>query len=313
MALTRELIVANAVLAGLSDEQIQAIETLSQNDENSVMANRIGQIYGDLDRDILTSSGMPKNGTEKTYDYAKRVVGELKAKAEGIKDYEKRLNEIDKEKKRLEKVIEENGADAETKKALTQAQKDLEAIKKQYNELNTKYGELEKNHATELFGLKIEGEINSAISGLKFKQDFPESATKVLLAQAIEKVKSMNPEYIDDGRGGKMLVFKDETGAIVRNPNNQLNPFSAGELLSRELETMGILDTGRNIGGAGGKQTLMDQKGKITLSGVRTQTEAYEVIAQNLMAQGFANGTQKFDDAMAEAWKDNNISQLPEQ
>lgn len=43
----------------------------------------------------------------------------------------------------------------------------------------------------------------------------------------------MNPEYIDDGKGGKILAFKDETGAIMRNPNNQLNPFGASDLLQK--------------------------------------------------------------------------------
>lgn len=38
--LTREIIVANAALAGLTDEQITAITTLSQNDENSVIAKK---------------------------------------------------------------------------------------------------------------------------------------------------------------------------------------------------------------------------------------------------------------------------------
>ena len=37
MALTREILVANAALSGLTDEQINAITTLSQNDENSVI------------------------------------------------------------------------------------------------------------------------------------------------------------------------------------------------------------------------------------------------------------------------------------
>ena len=38
--LTREILVANAALSGLSDEQITAITTLSQNDENSVIAKK---------------------------------------------------------------------------------------------------------------------------------------------------------------------------------------------------------------------------------------------------------------------------------
>ena len=42
--LTREILVANAALAGLTDEQIAAITTLSANDENSVIAKKTGEI-----------------------------------------------------------------------------------------------------------------------------------------------------------------------------------------------------------------------------------------------------------------------------
>lgn len=36
--LTREILAANAQLSGLTEEQIKAIITLSENDENSVIA-----------------------------------------------------------------------------------------------------------------------------------------------------------------------------------------------------------------------------------------------------------------------------------
>ena len=51
--LTREILIANAALSGLTDEQISAITTLSANDENSVIAKKTGEIYGGLDADIL--------------------------------------------------------------------------------------------------------------------------------------------------------------------------------------------------------------------------------------------------------------------
>lgn len=65
--LTREILIANAALSGLTDEQIAAITTLSANDENSVIAQKTGEIYGGLDADILAASGIAKNGTEKTF------------------------------------------------------------------------------------------------------------------------------------------------------------------------------------------------------------------------------------------------------
>lgn len=45
--LTREILIANAALAGLTDEQIAAITTLSANDENSVIAKRRAKFTAD--------------------------------------------------------------------------------------------------------------------------------------------------------------------------------------------------------------------------------------------------------------------------
>jgi hypothetical protein len=43
MALTIDVLRANAALAGLTDEQLTAITTLSVNDENSVIAKKTGE------------------------------------------------------------------------------------------------------------------------------------------------------------------------------------------------------------------------------------------------------------------------------
>ena len=316
MALTVEILKANAALAGLTDEQLAAITTLSANDENSVIAQKTGKIYGDLDADILAATGVAKNGTEKTYDYAKRVLSEFKTKAESATTLSTQIESLTKEKARLEKAIADGATDAETAKALKQAKADLTAITTQFNDLKTKYDQAEQTHTTELFGIRVEMALQTATAGLKFKAGLPESATKVLLSQAVDKIKGMNPEFIDDGKGGKVLAFKDENGAIMRNPNNQLNPYTPGDLLTRELETMGILDKGRQAGG-GGTVPLAGGSGgagggTIDVSGAKTRVEAYDAIAANLMSQGLTAGSEKFDAAMKQAWTDNNIAALPE-
>lgn len=316
MALTIDVLRANAALAGLTDEQLTAIATLSVNDENSVIAKKTGEIYGGLDADILAVSGVAKNGTEKTFDYAKRVLTEFKTKVEGANGLQSQIDGLTKEKARLEKAIADGATDAETAKALKQAKADLQSVTTQYNDLKTKYDQAEQTHANEVFGIRVETALQTATAGLKFKAGLPESATKVLLGQAIDKIKGMHPEYIDDGKGGKMLAFKDETGAIMRNPNNQLNPYTPGDLLTRELETMGILDKGRQAagggtippaggGGAGGNIT-------VDISGAKTRVEAYDAITATLEQQGLKVGTAEFDAGMQQAWKDNNISALPE-
>ena len=156
MALTIDVLRANAALAGLTDEQLTAITTLSVNDENSVIAKKTGEIYGGLDADILAVSGIAKNGTEKTFDYAKRVLTEFKTKVEGANGLQSQIDSLTKEKARLEKAIADGATDAETAKALKQAKADLQSVTTQYNDLKTKYDQAEQTHTNEVFGIRVE-------------------------------------------------------------------------------------------------------------------------------------------------------------
>lgn len=308
MALTTELLNANAALSGLTDEQKTAIVEMSKNDETTVIGQKTGEIYGGLDADILAASGIAKNGAEKTYDYAKRVIGEIKGQAGNAAQLQTQISELTKEKTRLEKVIADGGADAETKKALNKATADLANVTKEYGELKTKYDNAEAEHQKALFGLKLDGEFAKATAGLKFKADLPASVTSVILDQAIAKVKGFNPEYIDDGNGGKVLAF-NENGTTMRNPENNLRPYTATELVEKELRTMGVLETGRKQPGAGSDPNAGGGSGSgsgtVDLSGARSQNEAHEIIAKQLMSQGLVNGSTEFAKAMEQAWKDN--------
>ena len=312
MALTTELINGNAILNALTDEQKAIIIEMSRNDEASVIGQKTGEIYGGLDADILAASGIAKNGTEKTYDYAKRVIGEIKEKAGKLDESLKQIDALSAEKARLEKVIADGGADAETKRQLTQAQTDLASVTKSFTELKAQYDEQKENHVKELFGIKLDSEFSRATSGLKFRADIPQNVTDVIVSQAIAKVKGMYPEYIDDGKGSKILAFKDaENGAIMRNPEKNLNPYTASELVEKELKTMGVLESGRKQGGAGTKPQGGNGSGSIDIAGARTQDEAYEAIASSLMAQGMTIGSNEFETAMSKAWAANNVKSLP--
>lgn len=312
MALTSELIRANAALAGLSDAQVAAITEMSRNDEDSVIGQKTGEIYGGLDNDIVATSGIAKDGTEKTYDYAKRVITTLKQGSDSLAAKQKEVDALTKEKTRLEGVIASGGSDAETKKALTKAQADLANVTKEYTTLKTKFDNQESEHARQLLDVKMEGEFNKASASVKFKADLPKAVTDVLLAQAIAKVKGMNPEYIDDGKGGKVLAFM-QNGTPLRNPDTNLNPYTASELVQKELKEMGVLEAGRTQTGAGSGGQRGGQEGGQTydLTGARTQTEASEIITKQLLAQGKVIGSKEYQEAFGKAWKDNNIKSLP--
>ena len=315
MALTTELLNANALTSGLTDEQKNAITEMSKNDETAVIGQKVGEIYGGLDNDILSASGIAKNGTEKTYDYAKRVIGELKSQGGDIAAKQKEIDALTKEKTRLEGVIASGGSDAETKKALNQAKADLANVTKEYTDLKTKFDAAEQTHAKQLMDVRMEGEFAKASSGIKFKADLPKTVTDVLMGQAVAKVKAMNPEYIDDGKGGKVLAFM-ENGTPKRNPERNLNPYTASELVEKELRDMGVLETPRKQTGGGTDPNAGKNKDtviSVDISVARSQNEVNEIITKQLLDQGLTIGSQKFQEAMTKAWTDNSahIKSLP--
>lgn len=307
--LTTEIIKADASLASLTDEQINAITTLSQNDENSVIGARFGEVYRTFDENIAKASGIARNGDEKTYVYLDRVLGELKTKGDEMQG---RVDDLTKENARLQKALADGAGDAETKKALQQAQKDLASVTSQYNALKTDYDKLGAEHKQEILGMKIDTEIASAMQGLKFKAGFPQSVTDVILNNVISNMKGMNPEFIDDGNGGSVLAFKDKQGAVLRNPENQLNPFTASDLLRRELKQMGVLDEGVHQTGSGSEPpTTKNDSSAVDMTGARTRTEASEIISKQLLSRGMVKGSKEYQDAFNEAWTINNVAKLP--
>ena len=306
------MIAADAALSGLTDEQKNAICLMSKNDEEVTIGNRFREVYNQLDATIAKETGIARNGDEKTYLYLERAAKTLAAKVNSVDGLNAKVNDLTKERDRLQKALEEGG-DETTKRQLAQATKDLDSVRKQYDELKAQFEEQKINHAAEMLGVKIDNELSKTLGQLKFKADFPKAAVDTLKDQAIAKVKGMSPEYIDDGKGGKRLVFKGEDGDTLRNSENHLEPFTAGELLTRELKAMGIIDEGRQQPGTGTKPPKSQEHGgtPVDVSMARTQREADDIIHNQLNAQGLTRGSKAYQDAYDAAWKDNNISQLP--
>lgn len=311
MALTKELLKSNAPLATLTDEQLGAIVTLSENDLNAEISKKFGEVYRQLDQSIKTATGIDREGDEKTYKYLERAVAKMKSTLGDTSALQTQIDSLTAEKTRLEQEVAKGGSE-ELRSQLSNVKAELANTKTEYTKLQTKMAEQEKNHKKEMLTVKVSGEIGQAAAGLTFKKEIPQSALNVLLEQARAKVLGMNPDYIDDGKGGKRLVFRGEDGAIKNNPNNQLNPYTAGELLSELLTD--VLAPKQNVGGAGSTQPPVGGGGagvSVDLSSARTRTEASDIITNQLLAQGIAVGTQEFQEKMDQAWKDNNIASLP--
>ena len=310
--ITNEMLNGDAVLNTLTDEQKTAIVAMSKNDEEVVIGNRFREVYNQLDATIARETGIARNGDEKTYLYLERAAKTLAAKANSVDGLNAKVADLTKEREKLQKALSEGGADEQVTKQLAQAKKDLASVTQSYTELKASFDKSKAEHEAELLGIRIDNELAVARGVVKVKGDLPQQVTEAIMRQTVDKIKGMSPEYIDDGNGGKRLVFKDNDGAIIRNQEKQLEPITAGDLLTRELKAMGILDEGRKAAGRG--TTPPTPKGDsvpVDVSTARTQTEAQDIIARQLMTKGMVNGSKDFQAAMDAAWKDNNISALP--
>lgn len=309
MALTRELITQQSALSSLTDEQINAITTLSANDEDSVIGRRIGEIYRNMDDTIAQSLGIQRNGDEKTYNYLSRAAKEFSGKYSDYDTIKTTLEHEKQENARLNKLVKDGAADKELQTKYDQTSAELASTKQTYSQLQQQFAEEQKKHTSEMLSLQIDNDLKSALAGLKFKANLPKTAVDALTLTAIAAVKGMNPDYITSPEG-KRLVFRDKDGGVLNNPQNQLNPYTASELLSQQLKSLGVLDEGRQQGGGGTQPNPAGanhnaQIFSADLSSAKTRVEADEIIERELMRQGLTRGTAKFQEEMLRVRQEN--------
>lgn len=308
MALTEALLRANAGLATLTDEQVQAIVELSRNDENTVIGTKIGELHGRYDADVLAITGVEKNQGEKSYDYVKRILGDYKQKAETSQSLNTTITSLKEEIEGYKKTIAEGKGNEEIAKQLKDAQKQLADTKNlleaKNNDWQDKYNVLSKQYQDSL----VDAEFNQALSAIKIKSVYPESVQQTLIDAAKRTVLAKaKPEWVESD-GKKSLVFRDASGEIMTNKQNKLNPFTAGELLLDELKDV-IEVAGKKKGTGtnnhqGGGQTL-------DLTGITNQVDADEAISKHLMQNGYTRGSQEFSAKAQELRRENQVEKLP--
>ena len=305
--LTEELIKKS--VSGLTDEQVKSIVELSKNDENTVIATKIGEIYGGLDKDILEVSGVEKNSGEKTYDYAKRVIAKLK---KGSPEIEEKLKALEAEKTDLEKKLKASAGDDVLKQKLADTEKRLSDLQAKYeadiNEWKTKVSDIENKTVK----IRVENEFDKALMGLRFKDEkiIPPAVRDAYIQNAKSAILSeLKPDFIDDGKGGRRLIFRDADGQIKNNPENKLNPYTAQELIQERVKD--ILDFGKKQNGAGSNGKHGGQSTVLDLSGVGTQLEADEKIQEYLLRKGLTKDNPKFAEEQAKIREENKVVELP--
>lgn len=311
--LTIEMLRQSSALSGLSDDQLRAIAEMSKNDENTVIATKIGTLHGQYDTDIFSITGIAKKDGEKSYDYAKRVISDYKTKVESIKSIKGELDAAKSQVADLQAKLEKNAGN----ETLTQQLKDAKAQVTQLQaQLQTKESEFtakKTEFETTLKNTHVDYAFQAATAGLKFKTGITEPIQKTLLnAAKAEILAKGTPDFIDDGQGGKKLVIRGADGNILNNPKNNLNPYTLQELVM-ETSLKDVVDTGRQQpgggtippAGGGGKGGMLD------LSGVKSQVEADKTIESYLLSNGLTRDSQEFADQLMQLRTENNVDNLP--
>lgn len=310
--LTTEMLRQNTSLAGLTDAQLTAIATMSQNDENTVIGTKIGALHGQYDADILSITGIKKNDGEKSYDYAKRVLSEYKKQIASTATIQAQLANANKEVETLKQKLADGAGDEQLKQQLKDAKAQVTQLQTQ---LTTKEAEFKKNLAeleTKNLNTRVDFAFETATTGLKFKDGITDAVKKILLDSAKAEVLAKGtPDFIDDGKGGKKLVFRGADGNVLNNPKNNLNPYTIEELVA-ESSIKDVIDTGKQQQG-GGTKPIVQQQGATILdfSNIKNQVDADKAIEAHLLANGLTRDSAEFAEQSMQLRADNKVSELP--
>lgn len=312
--LTIEMLRQSSALTGLTDDQLNAIAEMSRNDENTVIGTKIGALHGQYDADILGITGVKKKDGEKSYEYAKRVLGEYKTKAESAKTIQTQLTAAQAQVAELQSKLEKGAGDETLKQQLKDAKAQVTQLQTQLQtkeaEFNTKKAEFDKT----IKDTHVDYAFQAATAGLKFKSGITESIQKTLLnAAKAEVLAKGTPDFIEDGQGGNKLVIRGTDGNILNNPKNNLNPYTMQELVM-ETSLKDVIDTGRQQagGGTGGfRSGSGGTGGTFDLSGIKSQVEADKAIEAHLLANGLTRDSQEFADQSMQLRTENNVASLP--
>lgn len=311
--LSIEMLRQNTALAGLTDSQLSAIAEMSKNDENTVIGTKIGALHGQYDTDIFEITGVKKKDGEKSYDYAKRVLGEYKTKAESTKTIQTELDAAKAQVTELQGKLAAGAGDDTLAQQLKDAKAQVSQLQAQLKTKETEFTAKQTEFDATLKSTHVDYAFQAATSGLKFKTGITEPIQRTLLAAAKAEILAKgSPDFVDDGQGGKKLVLRGSDGNILNNPKNNLNPYTLQELVM-ETSLKDVVDTGRQQtgGGTGSHGGGTGGAGTIDLTGAKSQVEADKAIEAHLLASGLTRDSQEFASQSLQLRTENNVASLP--
>jgi hypothetical protein len=255
-----------------SDEDATYLENFKAAEIEKALEPKVNEAYSNIDTVLSGVTGIKKIPNEKTSIYAKRILEDLKAKADKHPELEQEIASL------REKV----GKNADAKLLA-----DLENVRAEFAAFKTaKETELEKlRKDTDLNERKavIEAEVNSFV----FDPSIKDNVLKVYKQTIINEL-LQNSEKRDG-----QLVFLDDKGNPLRNQAKNLATYTANEIVAERMKD--VIKQKRTIPGppSPGDPT---QPPKSLPDTVKTKVE----LSDHLLKEGLKRGTKEYDEAYAQ-------------
>lgn len=260
----------------------------------------ISKIYNRLDEDIFSVTGLKKEANQKSYDFLKDVVTNLKKKSEDNQDVDV------KALKTTIKDLEDKVKNGETSTHWKDSYNDvLGQLNNQKEEYETKLSSLNN----EMLTSKVQSDLSSGLATLKLNDSLPESVVKAMVNQVNQKL-TLNAKTIDG-----VVTYFDNDGKPIRNKS--FETASASFILKQELADIlqddkprggGANQTGAivtNGAGDSAKKTLQLDKGTFN-----TKVDFNKQAEKVLHEQGISRGTKEWNTLMDDAYKSYGVSDM---
>ena len=261
-------------------EHTTYLDNFAKTEVEKRIGDEISKVHSQYDNDAFEILGERKAGNEKTYNFLKRKLRELKESAGGSQVHLDRIAQLE--------------ADLKNKSGDEQLKKDYEQIRKTYNEEKQTWEKKIQDYEASQQSMKIEIQLDAALPKLKFSDQIPENVRNIMIQAA--KSKLLQSGKIVDGQ----LIFVDKDGATLRNKNNALNPYTAEEMLTAELKD--ILGEKKVVPGTGVKPEIVkDKDGKETINvSVPDSVKTKEDLSKYLMSLGLNRNSKEYQLAYQE-------------
>ena len=255
-----------------SEEDATYMENFRASEVEKALEPEVNKAYSNIDTVLSGITGVKKNANEKTSVYTKRVLDELKSKADKYPDLEQEIANL------KEKV----GKNADAKLLA-----DLENVRAEFAAFKTaKESEIETlRKDTDLNERKsvIEAEVNS----FEFDPSIKENVLKVYKQTIINGLLQSSEKR--DGQ----IVFLDDKGNPLRNQAKNLAAYTANEIVAERMKD--VIKQKRVLGGPP-KPGDPPVSPKTVPDTVKTKIE----LTEYLMKEGLKRGSKEYNDAYAQ-------------